>query len=91
MREKLTEGEKDHLLSLARKGIEKLDSDKNREKDHWGFLTVNELLKMVEIEVKELGLAIYRGRREEIKTECHDIINECLMILDNLNKNEVPY
>lgn len=86
MRDKLTEGEKDHLLSLARKGLEKLDSDKNRKKEHWGFFPVAELVKMINIECQELVLALYREREDEIETECHDIINECLMILDNLHR-----
>ena len=88
MRDKLTNEQKSQFYLHLDNSLEKLDSSKNRLKPHWRNHTIVLLSKMIDIENKELSMAVYKGEKNGIKTECYDLINLCLMILDNIENFE---
>ena len=84
MRDKVSPEERGRFQSFLTRAINKLDSEKNRKKDHWETASIAELDLMLDVEKKELSLAIFAGLDEAIRQECYDIINLAMMILDNV-------
>ncbi len=87
LRPKIAPVERFRLHGILDSAIDKMDEEKNRKKPPHSKLSILTLSKMVAIEQKELDLAVYSGASQSIESECFDIINECLMIVDNVRGN----
>lgn len=87
---RITEEEKARFHEILDDSIEKLNSHKNVSKSHWKHLSINFLKKRKLEEKEELKEALEKDFGDnEIKSECYDIINFGLFIVDNLNRKDV--
>ena len=93
---RIKDEEKERLLAIASKAIEKCNSEKNRKKGHWSGVSNAYLLHRLREEVAEIGKAEIEYsfdrctmKREEFLSECYDVINFALFIADNLNRNRL--
>ena len=76
--------EKQEMHNMLDLCISKLEDTKNNVKPHWNELSQREIQMMIDIECKELSLALYSGKQEDIATELKDIINLGIFGMHNL-------
>lgn len=78
---RITEQERARFHALLDECIDKMNSDKNKEKSHWSGLSNTEIVYNIRVEVAEAELSLVAGwgLREELK----DIINFALFGMDN--------
>lgn len=70
------------FYSYLEDALEKLESDKNVNKPHWDTMSREEIMSLLEIEVKELAHTVQYGRDVDIVNECKDVINLALFMMD---------
>jgi hypothetical protein len=82
----ITPIEKQDMHEMLDMCIDKMSNDKNCLKPHWKQLSLPEIQMMIDIECKELGLAIYQGNKQDIVSEFKDIINLGIFGMHNIFK-----
>ena len=90
---RVTPEERERFHKILDDSIDKMNSPKNAEKDHWSKIHLEKLQKMISVEDKELELACYcilRGEAftQDVESENFDLINLNIMMVDNLRGNE---
>jgi NTP pyrophosphatase (non-canonical NTP hydrolase) len=60
----------------------------NNYKFHWKYLTINQLIYNLNLEIQELEESILENNFENAILECADIANFCMMISDNIKNME---
>lgn len=87
--DRITKKERDRFHKYIDKSIDKLNSKKNSNKMHWSTQSIKHLQKLVNIENAELSCAVEMTYFNcDIETECYDLINLNLMIIDNLREKQ---
>ena len=85
---RITKEERSRFHKIVDDSINKMNSPKNADKEHWSLLSTNKLERMINVESSELSLAISDFNTDSVETECFDIINCSLFIADNLRGNK---
>ena len=85
LRDKITSENKNRFYGYLFRAMMKLDTDKNRRKPPMSKQTIKELVLHLAVETEELKLAEHINDPEELQTECFDIINLAMGILDKIN------
>lgn len=91
--ERVTPEERARFHKILDESIDKMNSPKNAKKNHWSYLRIKTLQKMVNVENSELDLALesvinYYKEKRIIESENFDLINLNIMIIDNLRGNK---
>jgi hypothetical protein len=85
---RITGNEKRRFISYFLKSVKKLESPKNKNKDHWSTQSLVYLSKRLREEENEFREAFMRGHcKSDMIDELKDIINFALMLWDNLENN----
>ena len=84
---RITEAERKRFHKILDDSIDKMNSPKNKDKQHWSLLSKWDLQKMINVENAELELAVYYVGGD-VETENKDLINFNLMMIDNLRGNK---
>ena len=82
----ITPIEKQEMHDMLDKCIDKMSNDKNCLKPHWRQLSLTELRIMIDIENRELDLAIFQGDKPGIVSELKDVVNLAIFALHNIFK-----
>ena len=93
---RITEAERIRFHSILDDSIDKLNSPKNIDKEHWKYQDITDLCLRQKQECDELEMAVFnyfqifngKSVQENIESECYDNINFPLMIIDNLRGNK---
>lgn len=86
---RITEAERKRFHKILDDSIDKMNSPKNMNKEHWEDIPIPSLQKMINVENAELDLAIsIPFDPEGIETENYDLINLNMMMVDNIRNNE---
>ena len=78
--------EKQEMHDMLDMCIDKMSNDKNSLKPHWRQLSLTELRIMIDIENRELDLAIFQGDKPGIVSELKDVVNLAIFALHNIFK-----
>jgi hypothetical protein len=82
----ITPQEKQEMHDMLDMCIDKMSNDKNCLKPHWKQLSLKELRIMIDIENRELDLAIFQGDKPGIVSELKDVVNLAIFALHNIFK-----
>lgn len=86
---RITPEERARFHKIVDDSIDKMNSPKNRDKEHWKDYPDYILQQMINVENAELELAIIADLGlDSIKSENYDLINLNLMMIDNLRGNK---
>lgn len=87
---RLTGDEKRRFISYFLLAIMKLETPKNKNKDHWATESLIYLNKRLTEETAEFREALMKSKSKSDRIdELKDIINIALMLWDNLENNSV--
>ena len=90
MKERITEAERKRFHDYLDLSIDKMNNSKNSQKDHWETHSIGYLQKHINVENAELDMAVNCNlKHADIESECYDLINLSLMLIDNLKTHEV--
>jgi len=84
---RVTDKEKEEFHTLLKLSLSKLESPKNKDKEHWSELDLYKLRDMLLIEMQELNYAVNHGDGLDANSEIDDIINIACFFKHNLHKN----
>jgi len=86
---RITEAERKRFHKILDDSIDKLNSSKNIDKEHWSNLPIPILQKSINVENAELELVVncHPDKETDIIDEGYDIINYSLFLIDNLRSN----
>ena len=88
--QRVTEAERKRFHKIVDDSIDKLESPKNVDKEHWSKLSIPKLQKYINVENAELECAVFDHChfRPIIECEGFDIINYSLFLIDNIRCNK---
>lgn len=81
---RVSDTERERFHDFLDQCIDKLNSDKNKKKPHWGKETIQEHRDELIVEVHELNSKMNRKDQDGIISECKDVVNRTMFIVDGL-------
>ena len=86
---RITDEERKRFHKIIDDSIDKLNNDKNINKEHWSKMSIPRIQKHINVENAELDCAMlgFPYYQEHIQDEGFDIINYTLFLIDNIRSN----